>query len=187
MADPLRAERVTLRDGRAVLIRPVSVDDAEATLKNINLIGEEHVYIMIERVDNLDEERRWLSSFDGIRSVLLLALAGREVVGSADCQGGTYPKDRHVGGVGIAIRDGWREVGLGRVLMERILEWMRAQGFEKAELAVFATNARARRLYESLGFVEEGVRRSHVRIRGAYVDEVLMGLWLGREVRSGVP
>src|SRR5881392_237368 len=69
----------------------------------------------------------------------------------------------------------------------RILEWMRAQGFEKAELAVFATNARARRLYESLGFVEEGVRRSHVRIRGAYVDEVLMGIWLGREVRSGVP
>src|SRR5207249_12229067 len=133
------------------------------------------------------EERRWLSSFDGIRSVLLLALAGREVVGSADCQGGTYPKDRHVGGVGIAIRDGWREVGLGRVLMERILEWMRAQGFEKAELAVFATNARARRLYESLGFVEGGVRRSHVRIRGAYVDEVLMGLWLGREVRPGVP
>ena len=187
MADPLRAERVTLRDGRAVLIRPVSVDDAEATLKNINLIGAEHVYIMIERVDNLDEERRWLSSFDGIRSVLLLALAGREVVGSADCQGGTYPKDRHVGGVGIAIRDGWREVGLGRVLMERILEWMRAQGFEKAELAVFATNARARRLYESLGFVEEGVRRSHVRIRGAYVDEVLMGLWLGREARSGPP
>src|SRR5207247_9437332 len=70
--------------------------------------------------------------------------------------------------------------------MERILEWMRAQGFEKAELAVFATNARARRLYESLGFVEEGVRRSHVRIRGAYVDEVRMGLWLGSEVSCGV-
>src|SRR5881392_4171701 len=69
----------------------------------------------------------------------------------------------------------------------RIHSRIRAQGFEKAELAVFATNARARRLYESLGFVEEGVRRSHVRIRGAYVDEVLMGIWLGREVRSGVP
>ncbi len=180
MADPLRAERVTLRDGRAVVVRPASVDDAEETFKNINLIGAEQVYIMIDRIDNLDEERRWLSSFDGIRSLLLLALAGREVVGSAYCHGGTYPKDRHVGGIGIVVRDGWREVGLGRLLMERILEWMRAQGLEKAELAVFATNDRARRLYESLGFVEEGVRRGHVRIRGAYVDEVLMGLWLKR-------
>ena len=187
MADPLRAERVTLRDGRAVVVRPASVDDAEETFKNINLIGAEQVYIMIDRVDNVDEERRWLSSFDGIRSVLLLALAGREVVGSADCHGGTYPKDRHVGGIGIVVRDGWRVVGLGRLLMERILEWMRAQGLEKAELAVFATNVRARRLYESLGFVEEGVRRGHVRIRGAYVDEVLMGLWLKRSARSGVP
>jgi len=44
---------------------------------------------------------------------------------------------------------------------------------------VFATNLRARRLYESLGFEEEGVRRRHVRIRGEYVDEALMGLWLG--------
>src|SRR5213596_4145613 len=175
MADPLRAERVTLRDGRAVVVRPASVDDAEETFKNINLIGAEQVYIMIDRVDNVDEERRWLSSFDGVRSVLLLALAGREVVGSADCQGGTYPKDQHVGGVGIAIRDGWREVGLGRILMNRILEWMRVRGFKKAELCVFASNARARRLYESLGFLEEGIRRRRVRIRDAYDDEVLMG------------
>jgi len=55
MADPLRAERVTLRDGRAVVVRPASVDDAEETFKNINLIGAEQVYIMIDRIDNLDE------------------------------------------------------------------------------------------------------------------------------------
>jgi RimJ/RimL family protein N-acetyltransferase len=187
MADPLRAERVTLRDGRTVVIRPAAVEDAEATLKNINLIGAEHVYIMIERVDNLDEERRWLSSFDGIRNVLLLALSGREVIATVDCHGGIFPKDRHVGGIGIAIRDGWREVGLGRLLMERVLEWMRARGFEKAELAVFAGNDRARGLYESLGFAEEGVRRGHVRIRGEYVDEILMGLWLDGGTRSAAP
>src|SRR5438034_9441515 len=133
MADPLRAERVTLRDGRAVLIRPVSVDDAEATLKNINLIGAEHVYIMIERVDNLDEERRWLSSFDGIRSVLLLALAGREGVGSAECQGGPYPKDGHVGGVGRALRGGWRVVGRCRVLWYHDLARTRAKGVGRAK------------------------------------------------------
>src|SRR5439155_572812 len=82
---------------------------------------------------------------------------------------------------------GWREGGLGRRMMERVLEWMRARSFAKAELAVFATNDRARRLYESLGFVEEGVRRRHVRIRGEFVDEVLMGLWFGPEPGSAAP
>lgn len=178
MADPMRAESIRLKDGREVVIRPARMEDAESTLRNVNLVGKEEVYIMIEEVKDLQEERRWLAAFDGVRNVLLVAAAGPDVVGAADCHGGTFPKDRHVGGVGIAIQDGWREAGLGRALMLRVLEWMEARGFAKAELAVFATNTRARRLYESLGFHEEGVRRGHVRIRGEYVDEVLMGLWL---------
>lgn len=183
----MRAEVITLRDGRAILLRPATMDDAESTLRNVNRIGAEEIYIMIEAVPSLPEERRWLSAFDGVRHVLFVAVADGEVVGAADCHGGKFPKDRHVGGIGIAIQDGWREAGLGRCMMERILEWMRAHGFAKAELAVFATNHRARRLYESLGFVEEGNRRRHVFIRGEYVDEILMGLWLGPEGVSAAP
>jgi RimJ/RimL family protein N-acetyltransferase len=163
------------------------MEDAELTLRNANRIGAEEIYIMLEGVPNLQEEVRWLSAFDGMRNVLFVALADDEVIGAADCHAGTFAKDRHVGGIGIAIQDGWREAGLGRRMMERILEWMRARGFAKAELTVFATNRRARSLYESLGFVEEGVRRRHVRIRGEYVDEILMGLWLGPEPASSAP
>src|SRR6266702_3996866 len=176
MADPMRAEVVTLKDGRKVVVRPARLSDAESLLRNVNLIGREGVFILIDEVGpNLDEERQWLGTFDGVRSVLFVADADGESIGSADCHGGRYAKTRHVGGIGIAIRDGWREVGLGRILMERILEWMRARGFKKAELSVLGTNARARRLYESLGFENEGVSRRHVLLRGAYVDEILMG------------
>ena len=180
----MRPEEVALRDGRTVLLRPARMEDAESTLRNVNRVGQEQIYIMVERVPDLQQERRWLSGFDGIRNVLLVAIADDEVIGAADCHAGTFPKDAHVGGIGIAIQDGWREVGLGRHMMIRVLEWMRSRGFEKAELAVFATNHRARRLYESLGFVEEGIRRKHVRIRGEYVDEILMGMWLSQETAS---
>jgi RimJ/RimL family protein N-acetyltransferase len=187
MADALRSEEVVIRDGRRVLVRPARMADAESTLRNVNRVGREEIYIMVEEVPNLENERRWLSEFDGVRNVLLVAEANGDVIGAADCHGGAFPKDGHVGGIGIAIQDGWREAGLGRRMMERVLEWMRAQGFLKAELAVFATNHRARRLYESLGFVEEGIRRRHVRIRGEYVDEILMGLWLHAEDASTDP
>ncbi len=182
MANPMRAETVTLRDGRAVTIRPAHLEDAASLMRNANLVRAEEVYIMLDRVlRDLDAERRWLAEFDGVQNAMFVADAGGEVVGAADCHGGTYAKTGHVGGIGIAIRDGWREVGLGRVLMDRVLDWMRTRGFQKAELSVFATNLRARKLYESLGFREEGVLRRHVRIRGEYVDEILMGLWLGPE------
>src|SRR6266581_2785328 len=179
MANPMRAEKVALKDGRMVVVRPARLSDAESLLRNVNLIGREEIYILIEEVGpNLDEERQWLGTFDGVRTVLFVADSEGESIGSADCHGGRYAKTRHVGGIGIAIRDGWREVGLGRILMERILEWMRARGFQKAELAVFGSNGRARRLYESLGFESEGISRRHLLIRGGYEDEVLMGLWL---------
>ena len=179
MADPMRAEKVALKDGRKVVVRPARLSDAESLLRNVNLIGREGVFILIDEVGpDLDEERQWLGTFDGVRSVLFVADADGESIGSTDCHGGRFAKTRHVGAIGIAIRDGWREVGLGRILMGRTLEWMRARGFRKAELSVFGSNGRARRLYESLGFESEGISRRHLLIRGAYEDEILMGLWL---------
>jgi RimJ/RimL family protein N-acetyltransferase len=179
MADPMRAEKVALRDGRLVVVRPSRMADAESLLRNVNLVGAEGVYILMDREVDLEAEHRWLKSFDGERNVLFVADSNGEVVGSADCHGGTFAKTHHVGGIGIAIRERWREIGLGRILMNRVLEWMRSRGFQKGELSVFSTNLRARHLYESLGFQEEGVLRRHVRIRDEYVDEIAMGLWLG--------
>lgn len=180
MDDPLREEDIVLRDGRTVTIRPAEPDDAAALLENINLVCAEEVYVLMDEVPyDLDREREWIASFDGHRSALLLATNGGSIVGQVDSRGGEWAKTRHVGLVGIAIRDGWREAGLGSALMARILEWMKARGFRRAELSVFATNERAKRLYESAGFVVEGVLRRQFRIRGEYVDEIRMGKWLG--------
>ena len=180
MGDPLREEDVVLRDGRTVTVRPAESDDAAALLENINLVCAEEIYLLMDEVPNdVDREREWIAAFDGHGSALLVATTGGSIVGQVDCRGGEWSKSRHVGLVGIAIRDGWREIGLGRILMDRILEWMRARGFRKAELSVFATNERARRLYESAGFQVEGVLKRQFRIRGEFVDDIRMGKWLG--------
>ena len=180
MTDPMRSEEVPLRDGRHVSIRPGTISDAEAILDNINLVCKEEVYILMDEVAwDLQREEEWLSDFDGDRNALFVAADGETIVGQVDCHGGRHSKDRHTGLIGIVIREGWREAGLGRTLMSRILEWMRSRGFKKALLSVFSTNRRARRLYESLGFREEGVRSRMYVIRGEYVDDVTMELWLG--------
>ena len=49
----------------------------------------------------------------------------------------------------------------------------------RIELDVFAENARARRVYEKVGFREEGVRRQAVYKYGRYQDVVVMGLLAG--------
>src|SRR3989449_5940704 len=96
MADPMRAEEVTLKDDRKVVVRPASLSDAESLLRNVNLIGREEVYILIDEVGpNLDEERQWLGTFDGVRTVLFVADAHGESIGSAGCPGRRYEKTPH--------------------------------------------------------------------------------------------
>src|SRR3989442_9968860 len=126
MVDPMRAERVTLRDARAVTIRPSRMGDAESLMRNANLVGAEAVYILLDHIEDMEAERRWLAAFDGVHNVLFVADAAGEIVGSADCDGGNFPKTQHVGGGRSAIRHRWRGGGPGGVPMKRIPGRMRA-------------------------------------------------------------
>jgi len=49
-------------------------------------------------------------------------------------------------------------------------------GIERVELNVYPWNVPARRTYERLGFVEEGVRRSSTRVGDERWDVIIMGI-----------
>jgi ribosomal protein S18 acetylase RimI-like enzyme len=84
--------------------------------------------------------------------------------------------------VGMAIIDGHRGRGLGRRLLLAGIEWAAARGAHKVALEVWPHNDRARRLYESAGFVVEGLHPRHYRRRsGALWDAVSMGLVLDHD------
>ncbi|HVV38445.1 MAG TPA: GNAT family N-acetyltransferase [Acidimicrobiales bacterium] len=61
--------------------------------------------------------------------------------------------------------------GVGRVLMARAIEELRAMGFAEATLWVLDTNPRARRFYEIAGWRADGGRK-HQEWRNASFDEV---------------
>lgn len=90
------------------------------------------------------------------------------------------PEDR-CGTLGIAIGDTSRwDGGYGtdttRVLCRFGFEMI---NLHRIELTVDAGNARARRVYERVGFRTEGTLREAIYRRGAYVDVIRMGLLEG--------
>jgi len=113
---------------------------------------------------------------DGQR--IYVAEVGGRVVGQVDVRIPTFEKARHVANLGIAIVGAFRGLGIGRALMERALAWMKLRRVEKATLEVFASNERALALYRKMGFEVEAVRKRHYKIRGEYVDDVMMVKWL---------
>jgi ribosomal protein S18 acetylase RimI-like enzyme len=92
------------------------------------------------------------------------------------------PASGHVWQVtGLAVDPLFEGRGIGRALMEALIELGRKRGGRRMTLRVFAPNERARRLYERLGFQVEGVLRGEFMVgRGEYVDDVLMALDLTR-------
>ncbi|UTW50913.1 GNAT family N-acetyltransferase [bacterium SCSIO 12827] len=60
----------------------------------------------------------------------------------------------------LYVTEPWRARGVGRALMDAVLDHARAGGFERVEWNVLPKNARAKAFYESLGGTEkDGWRR----------------------------
>jgi ribosomal protein S18 acetylase RimI-like enzyme len=91
--------------------------------------------------------------------------------------------NRHVLEVkGLAVDPGHHRRGIGRLLMEAAIRTASARGARRLTLRVLAPNTPATALYESCGFIVEGVLREEFRLGGRYVDDVLMALDLTPEL-----
>ena len=77
---------------------------------------------------------------------------------------------------GLAVEPERRRLGIGRALMDAAVVEAKARGARRLTLRVLGPNEPARRLYESAGFVVEGVQREYFYLEGEYVDDVLMAL-----------
>ena len=110
------------------------------------------------------------------RDCRLVAVAGGDIVGGAGLHVvGMSLRRQHVRALGIGIVPEWQGRGLGRRMIERLLDWAdNWAGVLRVELHVHADNGRAKKLYESLGFVEEGLHRGYSLKGGQFVDSYSM-------------
>lgn len=91
------------------------------------------------------------------------------------------PSHEHVLAVnGLAVAPQAQGQGVGRRLIESIVEAAKQRGLAKVTLRVLGHNTGARRLYERCGFVVEGVLKGEFVLDGQPVDDVLMAYYLTR-------
>ena len=112
-----------------------------------------------------DEDRSWF-----------VIEADGKLIGTA----GLHHRERRLGATafGIAIYDrDYLGKGYGRDAISVLINWaFQIQNFRRIWLETWATNERALRCYQALGFVEEGRLREHAYYNGTYFDVVLMGM-----------
>jgi L-amino acid N-acyltransferase YncA len=67
-----------------------------------------------------------------------------------------------------------RGQGIGRPLLDALVESARTRGLHKLTAKVFAINARSIALFESAGFRTVGTHLRHGRLDGDWLDVVLL-------------
>jgi ribosomal protein S18 acetylase RimI-like enzyme len=96
------------------------------------------------------------------------------VLGTAALSIHQGPKHAHKGVLwGMYVRPNARRAGLGRRLVEGIIELARSR-VELIQLTVVQENVQAQRLYANLGFVGYGIEKNALKQNGRYYDEILM-------------
>lgn len=101
--------------------------------------------------------------FEEHNQLILLALDGESIVGVATVTSSEEAPLKHIGEVGISILKDYWGMGLGQLMLEDIVFWGQSSTVtRRLEIKVQQRNQRAIRLYEKIGFQEEGIIRHGV-------------------------
>jgi L-phenylalanine/L-methionine N-acetyltransferase len=160
-----------------IVIRPAEPGDAQPLVELAQQIGAEPgAWLLTTEVwRGVGDERRYLRS---VRkhpdAAVFVAVDEGDVVGRLSLGRDPHPASRHVADLGLMVALSHRGIGLGRALLDQAATWARASRVRKLELHVFPWNEPAIGLYESYGFIREGLRVAHYVRDGVDVDAILM-------------
>jgi putative acetyltransferase len=157
-----------------ITIRSAEPEDAAAIAA---LLGQEGVYEgLLQAPYSPNASRIEYHQKVEARECRLVAMADGEIVGTAGLHlSGISLRRAHVRNLGLCVAREWQGRGVGRKLMTALLDWADNWGqVLRIELHVHADNERAKGLYESLGFVQEGRHKGYSLKNGRYVDSFSM-------------
>jgi RimJ/RimL family protein N-acetyltransferase len=168
------------KDGRPVIIRKPGENDAGNIINYSIILFESTDQVLTtpaEYTITPEDEKTWINNLNGNpKSNLLIAELDSQIVGLLFFIPNTKIKNAHTGEFGVSVHPNFQRIGIGRLLIQTLLAWAKRNiHIEKVYLNVFATNKHAIKLYEDLGFIEEGRHIKAIKqVTGEYIDTIQM-------------
>ena len=167
----------TATDGREVILRTPRWEDLDDLVELVNSLVEEGADVSMTQKVSRDEEADWLGRTlanleKGNKFYLVAEVNGCVIAGSEVSKKSGYSS--HVGELGIIIKKGFRDVGIGTEMLKSLIARAKSIGLEILTLKVYSSNARAHHVYEKLGFQEAGRIPNGLFKSGKYLDNIIM-------------
>ena len=161
---------------RKVVLRNAEKSDAAALIEYLKITTSETPYLIREPEEvtlTLEQEECFIErAKNAERELLLIATIDGKHIGNCSLMGiGPYKRYAHRCGVAIALYQAYCGCGIGKVMMQTVLDVAKATGYEQAELEVISDNLKAIALYRNLGFEKYGTFPNNMKYSdGTYAN-----------------
>ena len=160
-----------------IQIRAVQVGDADGIVNVLNPLVETGESTALDTAFTAEEERIFIRDFP-VRGLFHVAeqTSGGVIVGFQNVEPfATYTAAfAHVGVIGTYVDRSEHRQGIGRLLFEATRWAAKEKGYEKLFGFVRADNAAGIAFYKRIGFEVIGIAKRHAKIKGRYIDEVMI-------------
>lgn len=174
----------TLLDGRTLVLRDPTLDDAQELIDFLKIVGSETDFLLADENGieglTLEGEKDWITGTLAAKNTkMFVGTVDGEIALVCDVRAAGRSRIAHVGGVAISIKRAYWHLGIGSIAMRAMIDFAKDTGvLRMLSLEVREGNGRAIALYKRLGFVEVGRHTEKINVRGTYYDEILMDLHL---------
>lgn len=162
--------------GRTIILRNAKSSDAEDLLAYLKVTSGETPFLIREPDEitmSLEQERTFIKEkTDSPRDLMLIAVLDGRHIGSCSLMPvASYRRYSHRCEVAIALYQEYCHCGIGKIMLQTVLDVAKQAGYEQAELEVVADNQQAIALYEKLGFKKYGYFPDNMKYAdGRYAD-----------------
>lgn len=144
-----------------------------------SLVAEETKLLMNEKA-TLKQEKEFLERMlNGSKKrtiVYIFAEHDKKIVGSSNIELDRWRRN-HIGKLGIAIKNGYRGIGLGKHLMSEVIKLAKKDlnpSPKIIQLEVYTNNKPAIALYKKMGFKIVAKLPKQIQWKGKLIDEFVM-------------
>lgn len=174
----------TDKAGRKVILRSADEDDAAALIEYLKTTTAETPFLIREPDEvklTIEQEKEFIRrNLEAERELLLIAEIDKKHVGNCSLmQIGNYRRYSHRCDVAIALYQEFCGFGIGRKMLETVLDIARNCGYEQAELEVMSSNKTAISLYETMGFNKYGIFPDNMKYGDGTYDDAF---WMMRKL-----
>lgn len=173
--------RFKLRDGREALLRSPKEEEVESTLEYLVVSAGETDFILrypeeCGKYTPEGEKKLFEQKNESSNEAMIMCVVDGKVVGNCEISFFKGMKTKHRASIGIALISEFWNQGIGTKMFEEMIRLAEnREDVLQIELEFVEGNARARHLYEKMGFRITGVRPNAIRLKdGTLLNEYTM-------------